>query len=252
MATNCLAFKGSTAKVAVDYNAALNISTNLTLELDWIPDNVTQNCGLLVKSPLSSDQGDYNLNSYNGRIYFRLNGSTSEGSGQCTSTTTLTAGELYRIRAVYDGSKQYIFVNGILDGEANYSTSITNHNYGIVLGNYYDGNYAQAGNLANVRISNSVRGTAQYVPTGVAYTNDANTVLLWKLNEGTGTSITDYSSNGLPGTVSGSTYEWTTYTWNSPASGKPSAATLATLANLTWGSWINDGSGNVTDVSGNS
>lgn len=53
----------------------------------------------------------------------------------------------------------------------------------------------------------TLTATAQITPT-VGFATDANTVALYRFDEGTGTSFADSSGNGLHGTISGAT--WTT------------------------------------------
>ena len=52
------------------------------------------------------------------------------------------------------------------------------------------------------RLSNNIRYTSDFTPAGMTEypTNDANTVRLFKMNEGSGTVLTDYSSNAKNGT----------------------------------------------------
>jgi hypothetical protein len=52
------------------------------------------------------------------------------------------------------------------------------------------------GRLDEVRLSNTVRYNAAFSPPAVGFTPDANTLALWKLNEGSGQTSADSSGNG--------------------------------------------------------
>jgi VCBS repeat-containing protein len=121
---------------------ATNLEFTNTLSIEgWIyltGDNF--NSGLLMKGDLSNNQGVYSLGFFTGssnKLTFRLNGSTSEGSGQVTGNTSLAVGQWYHIAAVYDGFKQQIFVNGVLDGSTAYSASINTNSQPLIIGGYF-------------------------------------------------------------------------------------------------------------------
>lgn len=76
------------------------------------------------------------------------------------------------------------------------------------IGNRPAGDRGFIGDIGWVRISNSVRYSAPFTPPPrlVYPTVDANTVRLFKMNEGTGTTITDYSANAQNATLSNGTW----------------------------------------------
>ena len=52
-------------------------------------------------------------------------------------------------------------------------------------------------------------GAGKFSDTSVAPWN-TGLVGLWRMDDGTGTSVTDFSGNGYTGTLSGTTYSWIT------------------------------------------
>jgi hypothetical protein len=62
-----------------------------------------------------------------------------------------------------------------------------------------------AGALDDVRISSSVRYTANFTPPAILAAPDANTLAQWSFNEGAGQTVTDASANGRTGTLGAST-----------------------------------------------
>ena len=69
--------------------------------------------------------------------------------------------------------------------------------------------YNLKGQMNWVRISNNARYTTNFTPPSLTQcpADDANTVLLLKLDEGTGTTVNDTSDNNNNGTITGVTWE---------------------------------------------
>lgn len=76
------------------------------------------------------------------------------------------------------------------------------------IGTAYDGTNKLTGRIGWQRISNVVRYTVPFIPAGrdAPPANDANTVRLFKMDEGTGTTITDSSTNAQNGTLANGTW----------------------------------------------
>ena len=99
-----------------------------------------------------------------------------------------------------------LYIDGVLvaTGDAGVGAVITDATYPLYLGNYRGFTYYIDGNLGWTRISNSIRYTANFIPPSrvTPPANDANTVRLFKMDEGTGTVITDSSTNAQNATLS--------------------------------------------------
>ena len=78
----------------------------------------------------------------------------------------------------------------------------------LSIGNGIGSNDGIHGNVGWIRISNIMRYTAPFIPPSrLLYpTVDANTVRLFKMNEGTGTTIIDYSANAQNATLTNGTW----------------------------------------------
>lgn len=104
-----------------------------------------------------------------------------------------------KIRIFLDGSEPGSYVRQVAGVGAIVSDAATNCFIGAAYGGY--GFFTGKGGWA--RISNSIRYTSPFTPISRLYppANDANTIRLFKMDEGTGTTITDSSSNAQNGTL---------------------------------------------------
>jgi len=160
---NALSFGGS-AYTSITDNNALDLDS-MTLEA-WIKiDNSNTNNGIIYKGDMSGSQGSYSLGFYTGantKLVFRLNGSTSEGSGQLTSATALNTGQWYHIAATYNRTNMKIYIDGVQDASNSYSTVVTANNDALRLGCYYNSSYClNTGKMDDVRIYNYARTLAE-------------------------------------------------------------------------------------------
>jgi len=138
------------------------------------------------------------------------------------------------------------FLNGRLDYERTGITGTILASATQYIGyNSTNGGYMY-GFLDEYRISNSIRYTSDFTSSTAPFTSDDNTLGLYHLDDGTGQTATDSSSNGLNGGLgSGSGVDGNDPTWmtvssltsqeegNAPAS----ADTGLTLEPMTGGSW---------------
>ncbi len=109
---------------------------------------------------------------------------------------------------VYGPSSRTLFIDGVAGATSNFGGSPSNSNGPVHIGGIFrDGVQKEAmrGFIADVRVSDSERYTATFTPER-QLASDANTLGLWKLDEGTGTTAADGSGNGNTGTISGATW----------------------------------------------
>ncbi|MCX7894676.1 MAG: LamG domain-containing protein, partial [Thermoanaerobaculum sp.] len=176
------------------------------------------------------DYGDFGISLYGQRIAFGVhNGST--GLTIC-GATPLSANTWHHVAVTRALAGQMrIFLNGILDGQGNgpagnisyragRSTSWPNDPFLVIAAEKHDydpGTYPSfSGWLDEVRISKTVRYTANFSPPTAPFTTDGATVGLYHFDEGSGTLVVDSSgaaggpSNGVRrvgGPLNGPTYD---------------------------------------------
>jgi hypothetical protein len=105
-----------------------------------------------------------------------------------------------KVRIFIDGAEpgaydiQNVTGNGAVKSDAAFNGSI---------GCGYDGAYRMTGRVGWVRISNNVRYTVAFTPIArnAPPASDANTIRLFKMDEGSGTTINDTSANAQDGTL---------------------------------------------------
>lgn len=95
-----------------------------------------------------------------GKVRFEL---SSDGTATTAAIggSTLANGLWYSIAGVYDGSKIYIYLNGVADGNTSYSSGIFNNNTKFTLGVRGDDTQFLDGNLAHVLICNQSKTATQ-------------------------------------------------------------------------------------------
>jgi hypothetical protein len=159
------------------------------------------------------DYGDFGISLYGGRIAFGVHNGTW-GQTIC-GNTTLAADTWHHIAVTRrtDGEMR-IFLNGVLDRQYSGPTGNISYRVGrpitdgwvnepfLVIGaekhDYDPSTYPSfSGWVDEVRISNVIRYTANFTPSNVPFTPDGNTVGLYHLDEGSGTTVLDTS--GAPG-----------------------------------------------------
>src|SRR6185312_13221214 len=134
-----------------------------------------------------------------------VNVSLSLGSANIPNTTPVPLTSWSHIAVTYDGTNAKIFVNGV--GSANlsfsgHSSGISTHDVSIGTDSIFSATSFN-GAIDEIRVSNNIRYTSNFVPSGVRFTSDANTLGLWHLDEGTGLSVADASGTFSNGTLSG-------------------------------------------------
>jgi hypothetical protein len=130
--------------------------------------------------------------------------STNAGWQGVLHPTALTAGQWAHVAAVYDNGAVRIFVNGVSNTPATVGATLRITTANLRLGGLA-GYPFFAGALDDVRISSSVRYTANFTPPAALAGADADTLAQWAFNEGSGQGVVDSSGNGRNGTLGAST-----------------------------------------------
>ena len=110
-------------------------------------------------------------------------------SGSAFATNTW-----YHIALVRNGSNLQLYQNGTAVGSATSVTGSFGVNAAVTIGALGNGSYSLNGYMDEIRISNLARYTANFTPSGSAFTNDADTLLLMHCN-GTNGSTTFVDDN---------------------------------------------------------
>lgn len=120
------------------------------------------------------------------------------------SSTKLTIGRWSHIAGVYKRSEQKlkIFINGVLEATVSTpNTDMRESGYFSMIGSYGDAALQKyKGNIDEVRFSNVARYSSDFLTTADLL-SDANTIGLWKFNEGVGSITYDASGNGFNGNI---------------------------------------------------
>jgi hypothetical protein len=157
------------------------------------------------------DHGDYGIVICNRRLVVGVQRLSSTNSG-VTGNIIVDDGEWHHIAVTRNSSTGGValFVDGVLDAIQNNGPSTGNISYRdarptsypnsdpfLVFAaekHDYPGSLYYKGWLDEVRISNTIRYTSNFVAPSSAFTTDANTVGLYHFNEGAGTYIGDASN----------------------------------------------------------
>lgn len=188
-----------------------------SIELSFKPD-VTINgsssdyIALLVRNDATQahEYGFYfsNLTGHVGQLVFfvRYNGTLREAY---STTTTWTAGTWYHIAGTIDASNgMTLYVNCAAQGTNTSGTGAIETSSEITtIGCWGDANIRFFdGKIDNVRMWSRTLSSSELI-CGCGYpSSTTNLVADWRMNEGSGSSITDNSGNGNSGTVSGATW----------------------------------------------
>ena len=152
--------------------------------------------------------------STDGKVRFGvyLNG-TSE-SYIDTDGAVISNGSWYHVAATYDGNYQKIYINGTLvktssDLDTVLPSGTSNYYIGLSTEAYF------SGRIDEVRIWNDVRTAAEIadIKDDELVGNESGLVAYYKMSDGTGTTLTDNSSNSNNGTLtnmvtSGASTDW--------------------------------------------
>jgi len=119
----------------------------------------------------------------------------------------------HHVAFTYDDAgdrKSRLFIDGVLAGTglAAVGNAVTDETYSLMIGNIADAARHFTGSIGWVRISNNIRYNFAFSPPPrqLPPASDANTVRLYKMDEGTGTDIADSSANNQHGTLASGTW----------------------------------------------
>lgn len=109
------------------------------------------------------------------------------------------------VAITWDGTWVRGYIDGVYKKRVAQSGSMNNNDWGDLCLGRRETTEPLEGNIDEFRISDIARYTTEtsFTPQTTDFTNDGNTVVLWHLNDGSGTNANDSSSNNVDGTLSG-------------------------------------------------
>ena len=154
--------------------------------------------------------------STNGKVRFGVYLNGTNESALDTDGAVISNGSWYHVAATYDGNYQKIYINGTLvktssDLNTVLPSGTSNYYIGLSTAAYF------AGRIDEVRIWNDVRTAAEIADNkdDELVGNESGLVAYYKMSDGSGTTLTDNSSNSNNGTLtnmttSGGSSDWVT------------------------------------------
>ena len=111
----------------------------------------------------------------------------------------------------YDGANGVLFLDGAIEGTHTEAATMGDATTPVTIGALRNGlgmitTYTK-GKVDEVRVSNVIRYTSAFTPVR-RHTQDGSTLLLLHLDEGSGTSVSDASSQGHTGQLLGTGFSW--------------------------------------------
>ena len=188
-------FNGSTQLISVPNTASLQVKTNVTLEA-WFKPNA-------ISGPKTiAGKNDYELTIYQqgGGVRVQWEFSVAGGWRACVSGT-ISTGAWHHAAGTYDGATMRLFVDGILVDAAPVTGNIDQTTKPFYIASADGAGDLFAGNIDEVRLSNTVRYTTNFAVATGPFAPDAFTAGLWHLDDATGTTATDSSANANTGSL---------------------------------------------------
>lgn len=202
-----LSLNGSSTFVKVQANTTFNSLTTFTIEL-WAKMTSSVSSGAVL---LSTDAGNGNNDTF---VIQRYNANalleycTGDSSSlHCITNSTINPfdNQWHHIAYTYDGTTQKAYIDGVLDGSNTATFTPATPAQPLFFASNQGGGSFFAGQLDEVRISNSVRYTGNFSSSRTPFVTDASTRALWHLDEGSGQVVRDMSGNENNGTLGADT-----------------------------------------------
>ena len=214
-----LSFDGVDDYVKGSASSSLDVTNtnNITLSA-WVkPNDFNGSQRIITHTAEGSDHQQYSLHVSDGQIYFISGASLFEQNGFNLSSSNLELGVWNNISMTYDGSAVRLYLDGNIVFEKLEPDYFPSDWMGyFYIGKRADGEEQFNGYIDEVSIWNSaltqeqIQSYMSTPPTG----NEEGLVGYWDFNEGTGSTVTDQTSNGNDGIINGAT--WSTDVPTSP------------------------------------
>jgi hypothetical protein len=206
-----LSFDGVDDYVEGSASSSLDVTNtnNITLSA-WVkPNDFNGSQRIITHTAEGSDHQQYSLHVSDGQIYFISGASLFEQNGFNLSSSNLELGVWNNISMTYDGSAVRLYLDGNIVFEKLEPDYFPSDWMGyFYIGKRADGEEQFNGYIDEVSIWNSaltqeqIQSYMSTPPTG----NEEGLVGYWDFNEGTGSTLTDQTSNGNDGIINGATW----------------------------------------------
>ena len=210
---NCLSFNGTSSLVSFTNNDLGLASGNTMTVMAWVKWGDKNNAGqwanlvTLDANTSSGDNGQFWLQHSQNNSNFEFAIQTNSARTYIQSVTNPVVGQWYHVAGVYDGSFINIYVNGIQEARVACSGNIATFQsaFRLIFGQWaYSGNGYRPfnGNLDEISIWNvalsqtSIRNNLCKKLAGT----EAGLLGYWRMNETTGNTVNDFTSNKRNGT----------------------------------------------------
>ena len=214
-------FNGFLNYMTIPNNAAYNVGTTVSYSV-WIKmTSIPSTYGAIFRKTVSSFEDKALYIGNTGQIVFYL---YNVSGGALVSNTVIVPEKWYHVVATYDGTTEKIFINGELDASQAASGDVADSTGVVRVGGddigtdgYFPGSLDELRfynrTLSQAEINTLYRGdsklnTSISQPQGTGRL-DSGLAGYWKLDDGSGTSAVDSSTNGNTGTLTGGP-TWTT------------------------------------------
>ena len=201
--SNSLSFDGSNDYVDLSSMVAPGGDSPRTLTA-WIKPNSVSGYTTIAGWGNDSYHQLFNISLNNGNLFWH--GYSNDWGG----STIMNPDTWYHIVATYDGTTQKLYVNGNLDGSYVPSYDLMTGTGNVVIGKfpdalnirYFDGIIDDVSIWNTSLTQEQIQSNMSTAPTG----SETGLVGYWNLNEGSGTTVNDLTSNGNNGTINGASW----------------------------------------------
>lgn len=213
---NCLDFDGSDDNINFG-NILSTPFVNFTVEFWCKADAIGGGVVIQLSAGSGEDEDEnvsFNVNLQSGgefQLFYEYGSGSNESN--TTSSFDLSADTWTHVAVVRDDSsgEAYFYKNGALvetETASNDPTGGTSADADLTIGNNFANNNGYNGELAHVRVWNTARTADEisYYYNRLVDSTHTGLVSYWKLDEGTGTSVADSSSNSNSGTITGAAW----------------------------------------------
>jgi hypothetical protein len=220
---NALEFDGVDDYVNIPDSTSLDITDEITVEA-WVNLDASHMPHSYFVGKDTTGQRSYGIGidggHYPGKNFYPFFVAFhSAGHTSVWGNSPLTIDQWYHIAGTYDSDTGIanIFINGELSGTASATpgTTIFAGTADLQIGaRQYPGYWRSFtdGTIDEVRISNIIRYSGNFVPQTTEFATDANTAALFHLDESVGTTVYDETMNGYNGESIGATWSGPTWT----------------------------------------
>jgi len=187
--------------VLISSSSDFSIISELTIDA-WIKVNVFDRDWQAI---VTRGDDSWRIHRYNNtnQVAFSTNGLSNQ---DLASSTEINDGQWHRITAVYDGTTKYIYIDGELDASVGVTGTLSTNSKSFMIGencDYYNRGFK--GKIDEVRIWNVAlcQDDIQDMTCGLPDDVGDSLVAYYQMSDGSGTSLTDDSSNGHTGNLNG-------------------------------------------------